>query len=110
MPLLFARSSVVACTPVSSIFRHRNARDNAFTKALSTRGRGAYSTPSGVRTIFRPPRFSRVGNGPALRMHHPSISTSASQFTGASKGIAMAMDERACAPASGPLSSRIGSE
>ena len=37
-----ARSSNVACTPVSSIFRHRNARASALTIALSTRGRGAH--------------------------------------------------------------------
>jgi hypothetical protein len=28
--------------------------------ALSTRGRGAYSAPSGVTTSFRPPRFLNV--------------------------------------------------
>ena len=30
----------VPCTPVSSIFRHRNAHAIDFTLALSTRGRG----------------------------------------------------------------------
>ena len=30
--------------------------------ALSTRGRGAHSAPSGVTTSFRPPRF-RIVNG-----------------------------------------------
>jgi hypothetical protein len=58
--LAFARSSIVACTPASSIFRHRNARANAFTIALSTRGRGAHAAPSGVTTSFRPPRFRNV--------------------------------------------------
>ena len=32
----------------------------------------------------------------------PSISTSASQFTGAFKGSIMPIDERACIPTSGP--------
>lgn len=40
----------------------------------------------------------------------PSISTSASQFTGAFKGMAIPIDERAWAPASGPYSSSIKSE
>ena len=59
-PLARARSSSVACTPVSSIFRHRNARASALTMALSTRGRGAHGAPSGVTTSFRPPRFLNV--------------------------------------------------
>ena len=46
--------------PSSSIFRHRNARASALTMALSTRGRGAHSAPSGVTTSFRPPRFRNV--------------------------------------------------
>ena len=46
--------------PVSSIFRHRNARASALTIALSTRGRGAHGAPSGVTTSFRPPRFRNV--------------------------------------------------
>ena len=45
---------------LSSIFRHRNARASAFTMALSTRGRGAHSAPSGVTTSFRPPRFRNI--------------------------------------------------
>ena len=59
-PLARARSSSVACTPSSSIFRHRNARASALTMALSIRGRGAHSAPSGVTTSFRPPRFLNV--------------------------------------------------
>ena len=39
-PFARARSSSVACTPASSIFRHRNARASALTMALSTRGHG----------------------------------------------------------------------
>jgi len=53
-------NAMVACTPPSSIFRHRNARASALTMALSTRGRGAHSAPSGVTTSFRPPRFLNV--------------------------------------------------
>ena len=49
---------LVACTPVSSIFRHRNARASALTMALSTRGRGAHVAPSGVTTSFRPARLA----------------------------------------------------
>ena len=40
-PLALAKSSIVACTPSSSIFRQRNARASALTIALSTRGRWA---------------------------------------------------------------------
>ena len=54
--MALARSSSVACTPASSIFRHRNARASALTIALSTRGRGAHGAPSGVTICFRPPR------------------------------------------------------
>ena len=46
--------SMVAYMPVTSIFRHRNARASAFTIALSTRGRGAHSASSDVTTSFRP--------------------------------------------------------
>ena len=52
-----ARSSSVACTPVSSIFRRRNARASALTIALSPHGRGAHVAPSGVTNCFRPRRF-----------------------------------------------------
>ncbi len=60
MPFARAKSSSVPYMPVSSIFRHRNARASALTMALSTRGRGAHSAPSGVTTSFRPPRFRNV--------------------------------------------------
>jgi hypothetical protein len=40
----------------------------------------------------------------------PSISTSASQFTGAFSGSIIPIEERACIPASGPYSSRMRSE
>ena len=40
----------------------------------------------------------------------PSISTSASQFTGAFSGNIMPIDERACMPTSGPYNSRMRSE
>jgi hypothetical protein len=52
----------VAYTPSSSIFRHRNARASALIIALSTRGRGAHSAPSGVTTSFRPPLPERERN------------------------------------------------
>lgn len=42
MPFARARSSSVACTPWSSIFRHRNALASALTMELSIRGRGAH--------------------------------------------------------------------
>jgi hypothetical protein len=60
IPLLFASSSIVAYTPSSSVFRHRNARASALTMALSTRGRGAHAAPSGVTISFRAPRFLNV--------------------------------------------------
>ena len=56
MPFARAMSSKIAYTPVSSIVRHRNAGASAFTIALSTRGRGSRSAPSGVTTRCRPPR------------------------------------------------------
>jgi hypothetical protein len=56
-PFALARSLIVEGTPVSSIFRHRDARANAFNIALSTRGSGGHSAPSGVTTGFRPPRL-----------------------------------------------------
>ena len=59
-PFARARSSSVPCAPVSSIFRHRNARASALTMALLTRGRGAHAAPSGITTSFRPPRFLNV--------------------------------------------------
>ena len=54
-PFARARSSNVACTPVSSILRHRNARASALTMALSTRGRGAHGAPleAALRTMRR---------------------------------------------------------
>lgn len=43
-----------------SIFRHWNARANAFTKALSTRGRGAHSAPSA--SPAEDPAFMFIGS------------------------------------------------
>ena len=42
--------------------------------ALSTRGRGAHSAPSGVTTSFRPPRFLNV-SGMCTVIVSPFIST-----------------------------------
>jgi hypothetical protein len=65
-----AKSSIVACTPSSSIFRHRNARASALTMALSTRGRGAHAAPSGVTTSFRPKGHNqRHVDGDGLTVH-----------------------------------------
>ena len=52
-----SRLGVRSRAPLESF---RNARASAFTIALSTRGRGAHSAPSGVITSFRPPRFLNV--------------------------------------------------
>lgn len=52
----------------------------------------------------------RCLHGFARYIYQPSISTSASQFTGALSGIIIPIDERACAPTSGPYNSRIRSE
>src|SRR5678815_3783543 len=55
-----AISRMVACAPLSSISRQRNARAIALTVALLTcrlTGGGGASTPSGASTSLRPPRF-----------------------------------------------------
>ena len=65
--------------PSSSISRHRNARASALTIALSTRGRGAHSVPSGVTTNFRPPRFLNISGTWTLIVSRRPKSSSASR-------------------------------
>jgi hypothetical protein len=51
----------VACVPLSSIARQRNARAIALTMALSIRRQGVAQVsvaPSGARTSFLPPRVT----------------------------------------------------
>ena len=74
---------------MSSIFRHRNARASALTMALSTRGRGAHSAPSGVTTSFRPPRFRNV-----IGMWTVIVSPSAETVAGSSRLVLESLSEK----------------
>ena len=67
-----------SCTPVSSIRLHRNARANALTIALSTRGRGAHDAPSGVTR--RMPSTRRARCGGVTTFVHPRAEQRSASF------------------------------
>ena len=68
------------------------------------------------RVLLQYERTKRVEDGSgvcsclAWFYRAPSISTSASHFTGASSGNIIPIDERACIPTYGPYNSRMRSE
>src|ERR1700730_852595 len=65
-----AISATVVCVPVSSSFRHRNARAIALTMVLSNRGRGGAqeSEPFDAITSLRPPRLRKVRGTRTVRV------------------------------------------